>query len=139
MAVWPALSTCCMSAVKSGHKVLVFGLAKRRTGVFFLRVFLPGSEDVACLLRQLSKLHTPSEAGRPWLTYWLGAAQHWVGSSCPMRCDDLSHLWKWPLALVSYANQISLSLVTASSRFVSTPCSVTGVSSPVEPQGLGRV
>ncbi len=50
-AVLRALSTCCRSAVNPGHKVLTFQLAKRRAGVFFLRVFFPGAEDVACLLR----------------------------------------------------------------------------------------
>ena len=30
--------------------------------------------------------------------YWLGAAQLKAGGSCPMRCDDLSHCRKLPLA-----------------------------------------
>ncbi|KAI8485731.1 hypothetical protein Bbelb_365650 [Branchiostoma belcheri] len=30
--------------------------------------------------------------------YWLGAAQLKAGGSCPMRCDDLSHRRKQPLA-----------------------------------------
>ncbi len=140
-AVLRALSTCCRSAVNAGHKVLTFQLAKRRAGVFFLRVFFPGAEEVARLLRELYKLHAPSEAGRPWRdsTLLAGGCPAWAGGSCPMRYNDLSHRQKWPLALVSYANQMSLSPVTATSRVMSTPFGIAGVSSPVEPQGLGRI
>lgn len=40
--------------------------------------------------------------------YWLGAAQLEAGGSCPVRCNDLSHRRKRPLALESYANQTEL-------------------------------
>lgn len=63
-----------------------------------------------------------------------------ASGSCPMRCDDLSHSQKWLLALVCFwVNRMSLSLVTATSRVVSSPCGVAGVSSPVELQSLDRV
>ncbi|KAI8521283.1 hypothetical protein Bbelb_010370 [Branchiostoma belcheri] len=38
--------------------------------------------------------------------YWLGAAQLKAGGSCPMRCDDLSHRRKQPLA--PYSTPIEL-------------------------------
>ena len=56
-----------------------------------------------------------------------------------MRFNDSSHRQKWPLALISFANWMDLSLVTATSHVVPAPYNDAGVSSPVELKSLGRV
>ena len=71
---------------------------------------------------------------------WLGATQLEVGSSCPVRCDDLSHNQKQPLAFLTicqldgtYKQWLLLPV------FISSSNSWMKLECPLQMTGLGRV
>ena len=96
-AVLRASFTSCRLSEKPGVIVLTVHVPNFRAGVF---IFLfPGAQLSIHLVFTLNATHPVrlTDSGRA-APHWLGTAQLKAGGSCPVRCDDLSHRLKQPLA-----------------------------------------